>query len=157
MIFTDYYRARKTGAHRYDITHSTASYDYFESVLINKAKTNVGGLSFYYVDRPATFKAADGRRAEKAITKGSTSISSVFVPGLQEHLTGYGDVNGSNDALILIFSPDYTGIELFIARGYVHDVCQLYTSVKESGLVEEMERLRAAAQWQYKGAELPNQ
>ena len=84
MILTDYYKAVKmTDAEsRYDVTNSTQSYEPFESLLINKRKFNIGGLSFNYVLRPATFKGIDGRRPDMAITKGNVSISSVYVPDL---------------------------------------------------------------------------
>jgi len=104
--FTDYYKFEKLtqAENRYDVTLSTRSYEYFESLLINKRKYNVGGLSFNYVDRPGTWKGDEVRRAEKALTKGNVNLSSVFVPNLIEHLIGYGDVNGTPDALIMLFN-----------------------------------------------------
>ena len=92
MILTDYYHAQKlTGAEsRFDITHSSQSYELFESLLINKRKFNVGGLSFNYVPRPASFKGIDGRKTEMAITKGNVNISSIHVPDLQNIQIGYG-------------------------------------------------------------------
>ena len=84
------------------------------------------------------------------------SVSSVYVPDLEKHLLGYGDINGTPDAFVAVFSPDLSTIEIFIARGYVNDMMALYTSAKDGELFEEMEALRAAAKNAFKG-ELPNQ
>lgn len=144
MILTDYYKAQKlTDAEsRFDITHSTRSYELFESLLINKRKYNVGGLSFNYVPRPATFKGIEGRKTDMAITKGNVNISSLFTPDVQKKQFKYGDMNGTKDALIVIFSSDETVIELFIARGYVNDVMALFEEIKAGYLDAEIEVLR---------------
>ena len=54
MILTDYYKGQKlTNANsRFDITASTGGYDFFETLLINKQKFNIGGLSFNFGQRP---------------------------------------------------------------------------------------------------------
>lgn len=105
----------------------------------------MGGLSFNYVPVPDFFKAKEQRKAQMCITKGNVSVSSVFVPDLQAHQIAYGDVNGTNDAIIFLFSTDRKQIELFIARGYCNDVFSLYDEVKQGGLDEEIEALRAKA------------
>ena len=153
MILTDYYHAQKlTGAEsRFDITHSSQSYELFESLLINKRKFNVGGLSFNYVPRPASFKGIDGRKTEMAITKGNVNISSIHVPDLQNIQIGYGDANGTNDALIAVFSNAYKTIELFIARGYKNDVLALYEEIKAGYLDAEIEAIKAKAKDVFKG------
>lgn len=153
MILTDYYQAKKltVAESRYDVTNSTQSYEPFESLLVNKRKFNVGGLSFNYVPRPATFKGIDGRKTDMAITKGNVNISSVYVPNLQTHLITFGDVNGTNDALIIVFSTDRLTIEIFVARGYKNDVLALYEDVKAGDLDTEMDALRATAKDAFKG------
>jgi len=153
MILTDYYKAQKlTDAEsRYDVDNSTQEYELFESLLINKRKYNVGGLSFNYVPRPASFKGIDGRKTEMAITKGNVNISSIHVPDLQKNQIGYGDVNGTNDALIAIFSNDHKTIELFIARGYKNDVLALYEEIKAGFLDAEIEAIRSKAKDVFKG------
>ncbi len=158
MIFNDYYKAEKLTevACRYDITYSTGSYDLFEALFINKRKFNVSGLSFNYVDRPHQWKGDEARKAEKAIAKGNVNVSSVFVPDLQKHNIGFGDVNGTHDALIIYFTPDYSVIELFIARGYINDIQALYSQVKDGDLNDEMQTLRESAKQIFKG-KLPNQ
>lgn len=160
MIFTDYYKGQKLtdAASRYDVTQSSKSYEYFENLLINKRKFNVGGISFNYVPRPTSFKAMPERKAEMAITKGSVSISSVFVPDLKNHLVAFGDINGTNDALILIFSSDFKTIEILVARGYGNSGLTLWDEVIEGNLNEEIEAIRAGAYDVLKeGGKLPNQ
>ena len=153
MILTDYYKAKKVGTaqYRFDVMESSQSYEYFENLLINKRKLNVGGLSFNYLPRPDDWAGAKERKPDMAITKGNTNVSSVFIPDLKTHLIGYGDINGSQDALILQFSTDYSTIEVFIARGYKNHISALYTAFKEGDLQEEAEGLRTKALNVFKG------
>ncbi|MCO6496491.1 MAG: hypothetical protein J5I50_02395 [Chitinophagaceae bacterium] len=147
MILTDYYKGEclTTASSRYDVTMSTRSYEYLETLLINKRKFNVGGLSFNYVPLPASFKARPERKAEMAITKGNVNISSVFVPDVESHLIGFGDVNGTSDGLIFIFSSDYSTIEILVARGYANDLLTLFNEVKDGNLDDEIAILRSKA------------
>jgi hypothetical protein len=145
MIFTDYYKAQKlTDAEsRFDITASTCSYDLFESLLINKRRFNIGGLSFNYGDRPQAFNGNSNRLSEKALTKGNSNISSVFIPSAKNHLIGYGDIHTTNDALILLFSNDYKTIEVLIARGYKNDCMALYQQFIADEFEHEIEALKS--------------
>lgn len=147
MIFTDYYKGqRMTDAEcRYDIPKSTESYELFESLLINKRKFNVGGLSFNYVQRPSNFGGTNERKGEKAITKGNSNISTVFCPDLPNRLYGFGDINGTQDALILIFQDQYQTIEMFIARGYKNDVQNLFFESINGNFNKEFDKLRDSA------------
>ena len=158
MILTDYYKTQKLtdAASRYDVTQSTASYDLFENLLINKKKFNVGGLSLNYVDRPKDWKGDAARIADKAFTKGAMNLSSIYVPDLQKPLIAYGDIKGTHDALLILFSADYATIEVFVGRGYANDMMALYTHAKEGELIEDMEALKAKAKQVFKG-QLPNQ
>ena len=157
-IFTDYYKGEllTEAKSRYDVTHSTGSYTLFEMLLINKKKTNVGGLSFNYTSRPDSFKGNESRLTEMIIGKGSSSISSVYVPNLEKNYVGYGDVKNNMDAMIIFFDEERKAIEIFIARGLKHDKRQLYSDVCEGYYVEELEQLRQRAKNVFKG-ELPNQ
>lgn len=144
MIFTDYYKGERLtdGVSRFDITNSTQSYELFESLLVNKRKFNVGGLSFNYVPRPANFKGIEERKAEMAITKSNSNISSIYIPDLINKHIGFGDVNGTNDAVIALISEDILTIELFIARGYKNNVMALYEEIKSGFLNSEIDELR---------------
>lgn len=147
MIFTDYYKLEKlTEAEaRREVTRSSQSYEMLENVLINKRKFNIGGLSVNYVPRPETFKGIAGRKPDMALTKGNVNISSIFVPEFNNRLLAYGDINGTQDAIIFVFSEDKHTIELFIARGYLTDINSLYESVKAGEQDEEMTQWRANA------------
>ena len=157
MIFTDYYKgALLTDAKsRYDVTHSTGGYPLFEMLFINKQKFNVGGLSFNYTLRPQRFKGNEKRLAEMIISKGNSSVSSIYVPNLHKHYIGYGDVKTTNDAMVILFDEDKKTIELFIARGLKHDKQQLFSEVSTGEYDEEIEAIRQNAKSALK-SELPN-
>jgi len=143
MIITDYYFAQKTIGRktRYDIIHSSGSYEYFEHILVNKKEPNVGGHSLYIVDRPARWGNRWERQSDKAITKSTMNISSIIIPD-PEICLGYGDVNSTNDALIIEFSPDWTYVEIFVARGLKNNKLNIYQLVVDGELDEEMESFR---------------
>lgn len=157
-IFTDYYIGQllTDAKSRYDVINSTGSYPFIESLLINKQKFNVGGLSFNYAPRPQQFRGNEKRLAEMIFSKGNSSISSVYIPNLQKNYIGYGDVKTTNDAMIIFFDEDKKTIELFIARGLKNDKQQLYTDVCAGYYDEELEALRQSAKSVFKG-KLPNQ
>lgn len=148
MILTDYYRGEKLtdAKSRFDITASTGEYDLFESLLINKQKYNIGGLSFNFGQRPDKW---GGKKTDMAITKGSQNITSVKRPNLENNVA-YGDINGSNDGLIILFNPDYkeagiTTIEIFIARGLKNDTDGLWELFTDGELSHEIEALSKKA------------
>lgn len=143
-IFTDYYRGSllSTSKSRYDIDLSTESYPFFEKLLINQKKFNVGGLSFNYCPRPKAFKAKEERLAEMIIGKGNSSISSVYVPNISKYYVAYGDVKTTNDAIIILFDEEKNTIEIFIARGLKYHKRNLYNEVIEGYLDVEMEAIR---------------
>ena len=141
MILTDYYKgehlpdAAKT---RFDVTASTGEYEHFETKLKTKK-----GLSFYFGDVPERFRFSGKDRPDKAITKGD-NISSVFVPDVTLPF-GFGDVNHTTDAILLIFSNDWQTIEIFIARGQRNNKRNLYHLLCDGELESEIERLRSNA------------
>ena len=146
-IFTDYYKGEllTDAKSRYDVTRSTGGYPLFESLLINKQKFNVGGLSFNYTPRPDNFKGNDKRLSDMIIGKGNSSISSIYVTNLQKNYFAYGDVKTTNDAIAIIFDEDKKTIELFIARGLKNDKKQLYSDVCAGYYDEEIEAIRQIA------------
>lgn len=145
MILTDYYKGEKlTDAKcRFDITASTGEYDLFESLLINKRKFNIGGLSFNFTLQPETH---GGKKVDNILGKGSHSITKVFRPNLENN-NAYGDINGSNDGCVIVFNPNYkeagiTTIEIFIARGLRSDKDGLWNLFSDGELTHEIEALR---------------
>lgn len=147
MIITDYYKTQQLTnvESRYDVTHSSQSYELFENLLINKQDFNAGGLSLSYIPRPKEFKGMEQRITEMALTKGNVNITSVFVPDIRNIQFAYGDVNTTNDGLLIQFSADKTIIELFIARGYKYDIKALFNEFKHGFSNAEFEFLRANA------------
>ncbi len=148
MIFTDYYKGEKltNAKSRYDITASTDEYNFFETLLINKRGFNVGGLSFNCISRPDRW---NGKKTDLALTKGSSNITSVKRPNIENNVA-YGDINGSNDGCIIVFNPDFkdtgiTTIEIFIARGLRNDTNSLWDLFGDGELSNEVEALRKEA------------
>ena len=145
MILTDYYRAERLTQSkcRYDITTSTQSYDYFESLLINKRGFNIGGHSINCVARPDRWKAS---RSSLALTKGSCNITSIKRPDLESNIA-FGDINGSKDGCIIVFNPDYqsqgiASLEIYIARGLRNDTNGLWNFFVDGELNQEVEILK---------------
>jgi hypothetical protein len=148
MILTDYYKAEKMTAakSRLDVTHSTGEHDMMESLLINKRSFNVGGLSMNLVQRPDRW---GGRGLDLAITKGSTNLTSIKRPD-PTISAGFGDLAGTRDAVIILFSEDYqeTGIqsiELFVGRGLKHDANNLFALFTDGELDTEIQDLKGKA------------
>jgi len=135
---------------RYDISASSESYDFLESLLINKRGFNVGGTSFNCVSRPDRWKK---KNASLAICKGSHNITSLIRPDINLPFA-IGDINGTKDAAIFVFNPDHketgiTTIEVFIARGLKHDINSLWDLLIDGELTPEMEILRNKAVTKY--------
>jgi hypothetical protein len=148
MILTDYYKGQRLteAQSRFDVTASTGEYEFFEKLLINKLKFNIGGLSFNFVPRPDRWT---GKKTDYAITKGSHNITSVKRPNIETPFA-YGDINGSNDGCIIIFNSDYketdiNTIEIFLARGLRNDVNCLWDLFTDGELTHEIEGLRNKA------------
>ena len=147
MILTDYYSLERLPENmskrtpRYDTTASTGSYPLFESMA---ARSRVKRFFCYYNGLPDSFSNRAHQKAERAITN-TKNISSVFIPYLDKPLYGYGDVKGSQDAILFIFSADYTRLELFIARGYRSNARALFQRFLDGGLNSELEILRGLA------------
>jgi hypothetical protein len=148
MILTDCYIFEKlTDANsRFDNIASTGEYDHFERLLINMKKFNIGGLSINCTPQPEKHK---GKKVDTILSKGSHSITKIIKPDIISPVS-YGDINGTNDACIIVFNPDYkeTGIriiEIFIARGAKHDKLQLWYLFTDGELTQEIELLRNKA------------
>lgn len=146
MILTDYYKMAKLpnskSKLRFDCVASTGGYEPFEQ---RAQRTREKRFKFYYGGTPDAFKAEAQRKADMAITD-TTNISSVYVPDLEHHLFGYGDVEHTNDALLFLFNEDYTEIEIFIARGYKNEKTNLFNALVDGGFDDEIARLREQAE-----------
>ncbi len=74
MLLTDLYIAKKhpevSSKWRYDVVQSTGSYDFFESLMLNKKNPNLGGLSYHFIDTPDNWNRHGARRSDKAFNLG---------------------------------------------------------------------------------------
>lgn len=142
MILTDYYKMqeiRPLKSHRFDCMASTGEYPPFEQI---KHRAKDGRFFFYYNGVPDTFSANAQRKADRAITNGN-NISSVYIPDLQEPLKGFGDVRGTDDGLLFLFSADYKQIEIFVARGYrnhIKNICNLFLDGEFDNEINELRK-----------------
>ena len=144
MILTDYYKLqelRQLKSHRYDTVASTGGYPPFEAI---GARSKGGKFHCYYNGVPDTFNSDAHRKADRAITC-TKNISSVFIPDLTNPLIGYGDTRGTTDALLFLFSGDYTQLEILVARGYRNNSRNLYNLLADGGLDDEITLLRQRA------------
>ncbi len=145
MILNDYLKAEKADGkkYRFEIVASTDTNDYLSGVLINKRKPNPGGESFNLVPRPKKYK--DSVMTDKSITKGSGNISGIYIPDIKQPV-GFGDINGTNDAIIFRWELDHENniiaIELFIARGQKHNKKNLYFLFTDGELIADVEELK---------------
>jgi hypothetical protein len=145
-IITDYYKFERLpevkSKTRLDCTISTKSYPELET-LRNKQ----GNLFLYLGDIPENFKADARRKAEKCLTKGK-SISSLYFPDVQQPLA-YGDFKGTADAILIVFTTDYSCFELLVARGQRNNKVSLYWLLVDGEFSQEIETLRkqAVTEW----------
>ena len=142
MIITDYYRMEKLPEQkskmRLECLLSTKSYPEFEAM-----RNKHGAFFFYFGDVPDRFGVDIHRKADKAITK-TKNISSVFVPDVEQRF-GYGDVRGTNDALLFLFNDNFTQIDVFVARGQRNNKMQLYLLLADGELANEVDQLKQQA------------
>ena len=148
MILTDYYRFEKLPDQRsklrIDCTASTGKYNPLE-VLRNKA----GDLFLYIGDNTHT-KAGKERKADLALSR-TAHISSVYNQDWDLPYW-YGDMKGTTDAFLFVHhNTEFINggiqagaiIELFVARGHRNNRSQLYNTLSDGELDEEMNALRA--------------
>lgn len=144
MILNNLYIAEKalTRKTRFNVTKTTGDHDFLESLLVSKKDIN-GSLSLYLVNRPTKFKGSDV--TDKAITKGSFNISSLYFPD-PDIPVAYGDINGTEDALIFRINPDTENgvkrVEIFVAKGQKHNKRNLYFLFVDGELDHEVEILK---------------
>lgn len=141
MIITDYYRLTKLpeskSKTRFDVIASTGGYQEFENM-----KSKKGELFFYFVNVPERFNAGIKRKTDKSLTSRlGKNVSSIFIPDVNRPF-GYGDIQHTADALLIIFNNDYTSLELFICRGQRNNRMALYNLLSDGELSGEIEQIR---------------
>ncbi|MCD8306362.1 MAG: hypothetical protein LUC49_06900 [Prevotella sp.] len=69
----------------------------------------------------------------------------MYIPDVEQPLKGYGDVKGTGDGLLFLFSADMKQMEVFVARGYKRCINELCTLFIDGELDDEIEALRNRA------------
>jgi len=142
MILTDYYKfvhlPDYKSVMRRDCTTSTKTYPDFECLRNGKGK-----LFVYFGDVPLQFGGDVHKKADKAITK-TRNVSSVYVPDITQN-SAFGDVRGTQDALLIINTPDYSELEIFVARGQKNNRLNIWQNFVEGEYDFEIENLRKQA------------
>lgn len=147
MIITDYLcfeEKRVIKSHRLDCTFSTGGYEPIESKK-KLGRDKVERLYCYLAGIPDSFSANAKRKADLAITDGGNSWSSIFIPDADNPLKGYGDMAGTDDALLFLFSEDYKKMEIFVIRGRKHNQKMIHTMFADGELDEDIGCLRELA------------
>jgi hypothetical protein len=132
---------------RYDCETSTGNYPEFETL---KQHANDGKFKIHVVSVPTKFKGnntPDVSYSSITLSNG-TNLSRMFILDPNNRRVGYGDVNGTNDALIFVISEDYTRIEIFIALGMKHksrDLCIAFIRGYYDGEIEQLRQEVKAA------------
>ena len=147
MILTNYYKLKRLPEYynnktpRFDCVASTHDYPPFEGMA---ARSKVKRFFCYYNGLPDTFSDRARNKAERVITN-KKNISSVYIPDMLHPLFGYGDVKGTQDAILFAFKADYSEFEVFIAGGYKSNKKRLYSLLMSGELNNDVERLRLQA------------
>jgi len=144
MILTDYYKFERLpdckSKTRMDCTASTQHYNEFEAMR-NKREE----LFIYFGNVPDQFKTDIKRKADKAITSSKgKNISSIFIPDVTLPFA-YGDVKNTFDCILIINNPDYTELEIFVARGQKNNRINLWQMLSDGELDNEISELKKAA------------
>jgi hypothetical protein len=137
LTITDYYRFQKgTGKTRFDEIASTQQY-----LPLNQLRNKDGKLFIYFTPYQKHNAMANPARLPDYQISKQSSISGVF--GLSPNsYFGYGDVRGTQDAILFIFNEDLSCMEVFIARGQKGNKQNLYTLLLEGELDEEVRNIR---------------
>ena len=142
MILTDYYKFEHLidckSATRRDCTVSTQTYPDFECL-----RNRHGELFVHFGDVPLQFGGDVRKKADKAITK-TKNISSVYVPDVAIN-AAVGDVRGTQDCILILNTPDYSTIEIFVARGYKNHRLNIWQNFIAGEYDFEVENLRKSA------------
>jgi len=136
MILTDLYLFKKNEGckTRLDCEKSTKTYPEFEMLRDKEGKIKA------YIAPTSNFKANRKRKADYALTAKSKSISSIYIPEIDKPF-GYGDVSGTQDAILFTIGKDFNDLGVIIARGYKNLQLQLYFMLVEGELNEELKEL----------------
>lgn len=139
MILTDCYLFEKLAGTksktRYDCTLSDRNHPFFETLRNKK------GVLFVHLVNADYVKASHQRQTDTKISNSKGHISSVYMPEITLPLA-YGDIKGTKDALLFVFSEDHSQMWVFVARGQKHNKKVLFSLLVDGELDEEIEELK---------------
>lgn len=137
MRLTNYYRFQNVpGKTRYDEITSSQQYPPFD-----RLRNKQGNLFIYFTQyQKNNAKASPSILPDYQISK-QFNISGVFGLSLSSCF-GYGDVRGTQDALLFIFSKDLASMEVFVAKGQKLRKKDLFEKLSRGELEEELNYMR---------------
>lgn len=152
MDLTDYYKFERgqnqNNKNRLNCTTCTKSYFSFEQMRKN-------GKLWFYIGASHHVKANRHRKADLSVTSGAGNhITSIFPTDVNSGVA-YGDVKGTMDLLIFVFTnfemeadgriKDGATVEVFVARGRKFEKEAIKNLFLDGELKAEMETLRKRA------------
>lgn len=143
-VLTEYYkmehRSESTSQTRVDCVEHTGCYEMFEDI----AKRSRDGKLHLFIANPQKYQTPAQTIAGCSITNGK-HITSVEIPDFRHALDGYGDINGTEDAVLVRFTS-LRGFEMYIARGEKARARKLCALLSRGRLDKDIRRLKAQAQ-----------
>ncbi len=148
MSPTAYYRFEKLATksvYRLDCVAATNNYQPFEAMRAVKKRgtTNRGDLFVYLLDVPKQFGGDIHNKATKSLTTSrGKNLSSIIAP---DHASryAYGDVMGTNDAILFIV--EQPAVEVYIFSGKAQQKNKIWLMACRGQLDKELAVMRAAA------------
>ena len=168
QVLTDLYEFQKQAVfakERLDSIRSTGKYPYFEERRKTQGKRQTdkrdkivqGSLLVYCGGVPSGFGGDIHSKADLTLSMNGRNLSSVFVPNPKARV-GFGDVNGTDDAILVLFSEDFAmpngqirraeRLTIIIARGQRRNRRALYNAFIGGELDEEIAALYNSAQYE---------
>lgn len=109
-------------------------------------QTNRKGQICCYLTQPSHIRARRERKPAFTLCNNPRGhLSSIFLPDLEVPHLGFGDVKGTEDGLLCIFSEGRDVLEILIAKGRKAVIEQLFWIMLDGELDGEVEALRAEA------------
>lgn len=128
-VITEAYRLGRGYAisqERYDTTKYAGRYIPLEQGMSSRDKA-----PFVYLTKiPSKWSDHAKANAEYTLNTGKSNVSSIYIPEPMLYPNiGFGDMQGTNDALIIHIADDCNSLSLMVARGHklnARAVCEAY-------------------------------
>jgi len=122
--------------------------DYYNASSDNPLShfVNKKGQLYFYSSAPENYVTAKAKRiSDIGLTHGSKHLSSIYIPNLEHSEYGYGDINGTNDALLFKIKSDLSSIEMFLIKNGKNLKKQYYQLFIDGELDAEIEQIKQQA------------